>query len=46
MPPARGAEVLMTILCWMVPVEEVLNCALVAAAGFGDADIWVLLGAS
>lgn len=32
-PAARGAEVLMTILCWIVPVEEGLNCALVFAAG-------------
>lgn len=42
-PAARGAEVLMTILCWMAPVEEVLNCALAVAAG--HADIGVLLGA-
>lgn len=38
-PPARGAEVLMTILCWIVPVGVVLNCVLVAAARLGDADI-------
>lgn len=37
MPAARGVEVLMTILCWIVPVEEVLNWVLVVAAG--DTDI-------
>lgn len=43
MPPARGADVLMTILCWTVPVEEVLNGVLAAAAaGLGVADAWVL----
>lgn len=42
-PAERAAEVLMTILCWIVPVEEVLNCVLVVAAG--DTDIGVLLGA-
>lgn len=41
-PAARSVEVLMTILCWIVPVEEVLNCALVDAAG--DMCIGALLG--
>lgn len=42
MPAARGVEVLMTILCWIVPVEVVLNCVLVVAAG--DTGKGVLLG--
>lgn len=36
MPAARGAEVLMTILCWMAPAEEALSCALAVAAGHAD----------
>lgn len=42
-PAARGVDVLMIILCWIVPVQEVLNWVLVIAAG--DTDIGVLLGA-
>lgn len=31
-PAARGVEVLMTILCWIVPVAEVVNGVLVVVA--------------
>lgn len=30
MPAARGVEVLMTILCWIVPVAEAVNGVVVA----------------
>lgn len=42
-PAARGVDVLMIILCWIVPVQEVLNWVLVIAAGHTDTG--VLLGA-
>lgn len=44
MPAARGVEVLMTTLCWIVPVAEVENGVLVVAAE--EMDVWVVLGAS
>lgn len=43
-PAERGVEVLMTILCWIVPVAEVVNWVLVVDAK--EMDVWVLLTAS
>lgn len=43
-PAPRGVEVLMTILCWTVPVAEVLNGVLGFVAE--EIGVWVLLRAS
>lgn len=43
-PAARGVEVLMTILCWIVPVAEVVNWVLVVVAE--EMGVWILLTAS
>lgn len=40
-PAARGVEVLMTILCWIVPVAEVVNG--VQVVGTEQKGVWVLL---
>lgn len=44
MPAARGVEVLMTILCWIVPGVEVVNWVLVVVAE--EMGVWVLLRAN
>lgn len=41
MPAARGVEVLMTILCWIVPVAEVGTGIWVVVAE--EIGVWVLL---
>lgn len=43
-PAARGVEVLMTILCWIVPVAEVVNWVFVVVAE--EMGVWVLFRAS
>lgn len=43
-PAARGVEVLMIILCWIVPVAEVVNGVLVVVAE--EMGVWALLRAS
>lgn len=43
-PAARGVEVLMTILCWIVPVAEVANGALLVVAE--ELSFWFLPRAS
>lgn len=44
MPAARGVEVLMTILCWIVPVAEVVGGVLLVVNE--EMGVWVLLRAT
>lgn len=42
MPAARGVEVLMTILCWIVPAAEAVNWVEVVE----ELGVWILLTAA